>query len=85
MVVKTGHQLIIMKLESTYAIGERVTIAIQGKSIEGHIRAITFTASKVRYSVRVLGDETTLHNIDSAFIFSEPDASIIPMPEDNYS
>lgn len=73
------------KLESAFAIGQRVYLNLQSSRIEGHVRAITFTSSKVRYSVRVLGDETTLHNIDSAFVFSEPDAEILYMPEDNYS
>ncbi len=75
------------KLESAFRIGQRVHINIQGCRIEGHVRAIIFTASKVRYSIRALGDgdETTLHNIDSAFVFSEPDAEVLYMPEDNYS
>jgi len=71
--------------ESAFAIGQRVQIGLQGLTIEGHVRAVTFTSSKVRYAVRVLGDETTLHNIDSAFVFSKPDAEILDMPEDNYS
>lgn len=70
---------------SSFEIGQRVHLNLQGQRLEGHVRAITFTASKVRYAIRVLGDETTLHNIDSAFVFSEPDAEIVAMPEDNYS
>lgn len=72
-------------LESAYRIGQRVSVQIQGQKIEGHVRTITFTSSKVRYAVRVLGEETTLHNIDSAFVCSNPDAEIIAIPEDNYS
>ncbi len=72
-------------LESAFAIGQRVSVSLQFAKIEGHVRAITFTSSKVRYSIRVWGDDTTLHNIDSAFVFSEPNAEIIDMPEDNYS
>lgn len=72
-------------LESAFKIGQRVHISMQGARIEGHVRAIIFTASKVRYSVRAIGDESTLHNIDGAFVFSEPDAEVVPMPEDNYS
>lgn len=72
-------------LQSSFAIGQRVHLNLQGAKLEGHVRAITFTSSKARYAVRILGDETTLHNIDSAFVFSEPDAEVVPMPEDNYS
>jgi hypothetical protein len=73
-------------LESAYQIGQRVYLYFnEDAKIEGHVRAIIFTASKVRYSVRVLGCETTLHNIDSAFVCSEPNAEVIDMPEDNYS
>lgn len=71
--------------ESAFAIGQRVSIHLQGAKLKGVVRAITFTSSKVRYSVRILGDETTLHNIDSAFVCSKPDAEILDMPEDNYS
>lgn len=74
-----------IQLTSSFAIGQRVHLNLQGGRLEGWVRAITFTSSKVRYAVRILGDETTLHNIDSAFVFSEPDAEIIDMPEDNYS
>lgn len=75
----------IPKLESAFVIGQRVFVQLQGVKVEGHVRAIIFTSSKVRYSIRALGEETTLHNIDSAFVFSEPDSEVIPMPEDNYS
>ena len=74
-----------MNLQSAYSIGQRVYISLQGLKIEGHVRAIIFTASKVRYSIRSIDSETTLHNVDSAFVCSPPDAEIIDMPEDNYS
>lgn len=74
------------KLESAFKIGQRVTVAvIQTMPIHGYVRAIIFTSSKVRYSIWVREAETTLHNIDSAFVFSEPNAEVIEMPEDNYS
>jgi predicted transcriptional regulator len=74
-----------MEFTSAYKIGQRVSVHVSGVKIEGHVRTVIFTSSKVRYSVRVLGDETTLHNIDSAFVTSEPNAEILDMPEDNYS
>lgn len=75
---------------SSCHIGELVKVKIDGVEIPGRIRAVIFTSSKVRYSVRVgaEGSETTLHNVDSAFVVQEPDEtkrSIIVMPEDNYS
>lgn len=74
------------QLESAFRIGQRVKVAvIVTMPIFGYVRAITFTSSKVRYAVWVKEAETTLHNIDSAFVFSEPNAEIIDMPEDNYS
>jgi hypothetical protein len=73
------------KLESAFQIGQRVAVTLQGARLEGHVRTVLFTSSKVRYSVRVIGEDTTLHNIDSVFVTSEPDAEIIEMPEDNYS
>lgn len=72
-------------LPSAFQIGQRVHFNLQGARLEGHVRAVTFTSSKVRYSVRLLTDETTLHNVDSAFVCSEPGAEIIEMPADNYS
>lgn len=78
-----------MKYESLFSIGERVRITvIQTRPIYGYIRAITFTSSKVRYAVWIKEAETTLHNIDSAFVNaveSENEHAIIEMPEDNYS
>jgi hypothetical protein len=78
--VRMSHTLL-----SSFAIGQRVYLKLQGARVDGIVRAITFTSSKVRYAVRVDADETTLHNIDSSFVFSEPDAEIVNMPEDNYS
>lgn len=75
------------KLTSKYEIGERVSIQMQGARLIGHIRAIIFTSSKVRYSIRVIGPDTTLHNIDSVFVLPVPknEQEVLAMPEDNYS
>lgn len=70
---------------SSFEIGQRVHLNLQGKRLDGVVRAITFTSSKVRYAVRIDAYGTTLHNIDSAFVFSEPNAEVVTMPEDNYS
>lgn len=73
--------------QSLFEIGEPVRIRLQSFSISGHVRAVIFTSSKVRYSVRVQGDETTLHNVDSAFVEQVPEVEriVLAMPEDNYS
>lgn len=77
-----------MQLLSAYEIGERVKIAvILTAPIFGYVRAVTFTSSKVRYAIWIKEADTTLHNIDSAFIEKARDdqAGFIVMPEDNYS
>lgn len=73
---------------SRFRIGERVKLTvIQTKPIYGYVRAVIFTASKVRYSIWIREAETTLHNIDSVYIegMAADEFEIIPMGEDNYS
>lgn len=78
-----------MTLESAFQIGERVKLTvIQTAPIYAYVRAITFTSSKVRYALWVKEAETTLHNIDSAFVeraVPNEITTIDNMPEDNYS
>ncbi len=73
--------------KSDFEIGELVLVRLQSKTLKGHIRAVIFTSSKVRYSVLIAGDETTLHNVDSVFICSDRShgKEVLDMPEDNYS
>jgi hypothetical protein len=73
---------------SAFSIGQLVKLTvIQTAPIYGYVRAVTFTSSKVRYSLWVKEAATTLHNIDSAFVEAIPggEAHAIEMPEDNYS
>ena len=82
------------KLESKFNIGDPVYIEVkQGTTthlIEGFIRTIFFTTSKVRYSVYVsieYDDKkylSTFHNIDSVFI-KERFGEKIELEADNYS
>lgn len=66
---------------SKFDIGDPCTLF---GNLKGHIRTITFTTGKVRYSVFLLIEETTIHNIDSAFI--EPrEGEKIEFDFDNYS
>lgn len=75
------------KYESLFQIGEPVDLLLQDKQLRGHVRAIIFTSSKVRYSIRLVDPSTTIHNIDSAFVSQVPavERVIADMPEDNYS
>ena len=80
---------------SLFKIGEKVHLCLTGKDaesektvnmIECYIRAIIFTSSKIRYSVYVIKDKTTLHNIDSVFIYKINGCNeVIELDEDNYS
>jgi len=75
---------------SQFAIGDPVLVSLQGVSVHGHIRTVTFTSGKVRYSVRAPitedpGDFTTLHNLDSALVSPNPDGQKVDTPFDNYS
>jgi len=73
-------------LESKFEIGELVEVALTGQSpIYAFVRAITFTSSKVRYALWVREAETTLHNVDSAFVKAVEPQLVTEMPEDNYS
>lgn len=75
---------------SQFGIGDPVEVRIQGQSIIGHVRAVTFTAGKVRYAVQapVNADDpeslTTLHNLDSCVVFPG-DGETIQYKMDNYS
>lgn len=64
---------------SQFEIGDPVVFEIENPAgtpvaspstgaLYGHVRAVTFTAGKVRYSILVGNDVTTLHNVDSAFV-----------------
>ena len=72
---------------SRFAIGESVILKLSGYSINCYIRAVLFSNSKVRYSVYVKADKTTIHNIDSCFI--EDDLENVKdkgdFGDDNYS
>jgi len=74
---------------SKYAIGDSVQITMPNSpAVDGWIRAIIFTNSKVRYSVFVgveNGGFTTLHNIDSVFISDGTGKKLDSTEFDNYS
>lgn len=77
-------------LPCRFDIGDPVEIRLQGAVIQGHVRAATFTAGKVRFAVRVAIDDdptntTTLHNLDSAILEHRPDGCKVTFDFDNYS
>lgn len=72
------------KTDDSYGIGDPVNVNLEDSVIAGHIRAVTFTSSKVRFAIRTVADETTLHNIDSTFI-SPREGNTIEYGPDNYS
>ena len=75
---------------SAFDIGDPVNVTVQGSALAGHVRAVTFTSGKVRYSVSVPVDlddpdtRTTLHNLDSAFV-NERSGEKYTFDFDNYS
>lgn len=72
---------------SRYAIGDPVLVVTDSGVVKGHIRTVTFTSMKVRYSVYITvdGATTTLHNIDSAIVDPDPNGIKIAVADDNYS
>lgn len=60
---------LVQPLPSASQIGDQVILRFRGATIiDAFVRAITFTSCKVRYSVFLFHEGTTLHNIDSAFV-----------------
>jgi len=71
---------------SRYRIGQLVYFApTKGIKIDAYIRTVTFTANKVRYSIRLTQAGSTLHNIDSILLRDADRFEVIEMPMDNYS
>lgn len=57
---------------------------VKAFGMDGYVRAVTFTAGKIRFSVRLIPDNTTIHNIDSCYV--EPrDGDRLDFGFDNYS
>ena len=74
---------------SRFEIGEAVFLSIHGESeiyrIPCHIRTITFTNMKVRYSLFLDGPESTLHNVDSILVAPRESNKLMNFGDDNYS
>ena len=77
----------IKSLPTRYGIGEPVNVCINDCIIEGNVRVVLFSNSKVRYSVSImhLGCRTTLHNLDSILVEDNPDGEFLDFENDNYS
>jgi hypothetical protein len=73
---------------ASVTIGEQVKLKIPMSGIENdnvYIRVISFTNSKVRFSVYLEDAKTTLHNIDSIWIEKLENPNFIDFDNDNYS
>jgi hypothetical protein len=75
---------------SRFQLGDPVVLnCAQAGQVRGYIRATTFTEGKVRYSLYVQlapDDWTSLHNVDSALVFSDSSRSRLnTLPFDNFS
>lgn len=74
--------------ESQFQIGERIKLHTgKDHGVWGYVRSITFTSSKVRYSIYLEELKTTYHNVDSAFVsdVAPGDEGSMDFGEDNYS
>jgi len=70
---------------SLYKIGQKVDIRLDGSVLtDCYIRTIIFSNSKIRYSVFIKNDKTTIHNLDSVFVITGYD-EFTDFTEDNYS
>ena len=71
---------------SRFEIGESVVLSLNNYGIPCYIRAVTFTNGKVRYSLYVKNDKTTIHNVDSYFVNEDVDSKEnVKFDFDNYS
>lgn len=76
--------------ESQLDVGDPAWVVVQGQRLAGNVRAVTFTAGKVRYAVQVQmseapGDVTTFHNLDSVVVEPRPEGVKLDYFLDNYS
>lgn len=72
-----------------HQIGSPVRLKVQESPdifVEGYIRAITFTNSKVRFSIYLKSLQSTFHNIDSVLVEeSKSNEKRMDFSHDNYS
>lgn len=83
--ISFGQFLKEAMFESAHDIGDPVILQLNQTYLSAHVRTVTFTAGKVRYSLRMDIDQTTLHNIDSVLVSYNPSGVKMDMPFDNYS
>lgn len=76
------------KFESRYGIGQRVHFSPRagtGMNVEAYVRAVIFTSGKVRYSLKLMGEDSTIHNVDSSLVFDAGVEEYVELGHDNYS
>lgn len=81
-----------VEFPSLFGIGERVDVAFGIDVLtETYVRAVIFTNAKVRYSIFLNTVQTTIHNVDSVFVFKHQSIEGDTAPDsikfdfDNYS
>ena len=76
-------------LPSLYQIGDSVSFSPENGeyAIPAYIRAITFTNSKIRYSLYLIAMKSTIHNVDSVLVTDclTGDFKKMDFGDDNYS
>ena len=71
--------------KSTYDIGQKIDIKLNDSILtDCYIRAIIFTNMKVRYSIFIKHDQTTIHNVDSIVVIQSYN-EYMDFGDDNYS
>lgn len=75
-------------LKSRYSSGESVLFVADrcnNITVEAYVRAIVFTNAKIRYSIYLKNNKTTIHNVDSSFIVDSDSKDRLDFGMDNYS
>lgn len=75
-------------LSCTVKIGEQVKLIFvkeKFETINCYIRAIIFSNAKVRFSIFLSEEKTTLHNVDSCFIEKLENPNFLNFEDDIYS
>jgi len=85
--IETVETRVAAILESQLDVGDPCWVEVQGQRLSGNVRAVTFTAGKVRYAVQVEdnGGPTTLHNLDSVLVGPREGGPKLDYFHDNYS
>lgn len=79
-VLQNPDDHVITNINPDTQLGSPVTVF----GMDGYIRAVILTISKVRFSIRLIPQNTTIHNIDSIYVVPRA-GDRLDMGSDNYS